>query len=52
MFNVNICEALKAEGIREEVRESLLERIQRKEESIHESAASWNVFLTPSTLNR
>ena len=52
MFDFNMYKTLKAEGIREEVREAWEERIERREEMVREFANSLDVFLSPTTLNR
>lgn len=52
MFDFGIFQDLKAEGISKEVIESLCERIQQKEDQMHEQSATWGVFMTPNTFNR
>lgn len=52
MFDFGIFQDIKAEGISKEVIESLCERIQQKEDKMHEQTATWGVFMTPNTFNR
>ncbi len=52
MFDVSLFQDLKAEGINKELIESICERIQQKEDQIHEQSATWGVFMTPNTFNR
>jgi hypothetical protein len=52
MFDFGIFQDLKAEGISKDLIESISERIEQREEQLHEQSANWGVFMTPTTLNR
>lgn len=52
MFDVSIFQDLKAEGISKELIESVCERIEWRENRMHEQAAAWGIYTSPTTLNR
>ncbi|MDC7280657.1 MULTISPECIES: hypothetical protein [Pseudobutyrivibrio] len=52
MFDFGIFQDLKAEGISKDLIESITERIQQKEDQMHEQSATWGIFMTPNTFNR
>ncbi|WP_167511257.1 hypothetical protein [Pseudobutyrivibrio xylanivorans] len=52
MFDCSFFQDLKADGIKKELVESILQLISEREDRVHEQAASWGVFLTPNTFNR
>jgi hypothetical protein len=52
MFDCSFFQDLKADGIRKEIVESLQERIEQRENQVHEQAASLGVFLSPTSMNR
>ncbi|CBK73110.1 hypothetical protein CIY_01310 [Butyrivibrio fibrisolvens 16/4] len=52
MFDFSIFQDLKAEGINKELIEGICQRIQQKEDQMHEQSANWGVYLTPNTFNK
>ena len=52
MFDVSVFQDLKAEGISKELIETICERIEQREDQMHEQSATWGIFMTPNTFNR
>ena len=52
MFDVCLFQDLRAEGISKELVETICERIEQRENQMHEQSATWGIFMTPNTFNR
>ena len=52
MFDVCLFQDLRAEGISKGLVETICERIEQRENQMHEQSATWGIFMTPNTFNR
>ncbi|MBR5637576.1 MAG: hypothetical protein IKW81_11665 [Pseudobutyrivibrio sp.] len=52
MFDFSLFQDLKAEGVSKELVETICERIEQRENELHEQSATWGIYLTPNTFNR